>query len=275
MHPRKGTAYPRRRPIEPRTSLRILDEVGSTLVYCAANGPRSPRKAVRVRPLPKSPLKRSPASALKSESGARRDKRNRILDAATRVFARTGFHRARVSDIAQEAGIAYGLVYHYFKNKEEILNTIFEERWSGFLTAVDEIADSPRSSEDKLIAVAAMILGAYRLHPEWVKVLVLEIQRSARFAEPGQIRAVGRLFGAVARILRDGQAKGEIRGDLDPDVACYIVVGGLEIVITGLVLHVIEIDASQPEDAYYTKVARTVVEILLRGLAAEDLRTGH
>jgi len=94
-----------------------------------------------------------------TESGARRDKRNRILDAATHVFARTGFHRARVSDIAQEAGIAYGLVYHYFSNKEEILNTIFEERWRGFLTAVDDIADSPRRSEEKLVAVAAMAVA--------------------------------------------------------------------------------------------------------------------
>jgi TetR/AcrR family fatty acid metabolism transcriptional regulator len=115
-----------------------------------------------------------------------------------------------------------------------------------------------------------MILSACRDRPEWVKVLVLEIQRSSRFAEPGQIRAVGRLFGAVARILRDGQAKGEIRGDLDPDVACYIVIGGLEIVITGLVLGVMKIDTSSPEDEYYARVARTVVEIFLRGLAADD-----
>jgi len=205
---------------------------------------------------------------MKIESGIRHDKRNRILDSAIRVFARTGFHRARVSDIARDAGIAYGLVYHYFKNKEEILNTLFEERWSGFLEAVDGVADSPRTSEEKLVSVAAMILGAYRVRPEWVKVLVLEIQRSSRFAEPGQIRAVGRLFDSVARILRDGQAKGEIRGDLDPDVACYIVIGGLEIVITGLVLGVIKIDASKPEDEYFTEVARTVVEIFLRGLAA-------
>jgi AcrR family transcriptional regulator len=205
-----------------------------------------------------------------TETDFRSDKRNRILDSAIIVFARTGFHRARVSDIAREAGIAYGLVYHYFKNKEEILNTIFEERWSGFLEAVDAIVDSPQTSEAKLVAVASMILSACRDRPEWVKVLVLEIQRSSRFAEPGQIRAVGRLFGAVARILRDGQAKGEIRGDLDPDVACYIVIGGLEIVITGLVLGVMKIDTSKPEDEYYARVARTVVEIFLRGLAADD-----
>jgi AcrR family transcriptional regulator len=205
-------------------------------------------------------------------SSKRRGKRELILDAAIRVFARTGFHRARVSDIAGEAGIAYGLVYHYFKNKEEILNTIFDERWSGFLETVEAIADSPASTQERLAGITATILGAYRMHPEWVKVLVLEIQRSSRFAEPGQIRAVGKLFEAVERILRDGQAKGEVRSDLDPDVAAYVVIGGLETIVTGLVLGVIEIDAGQTEHDYYLKVARTVVSIYLRGLAADDSR---
>ena len=202
---------------------------------------------------------------------ARRDKRGLILDAAIRVFARVGYHGARVSDIAREAGIAYGLVYHYFKNKEEILNTIFQERWTGFLETLDTIASGSSPTADKLAAVAGVILSAYRLRPEWVKVLVLEIQRSSRFAEPGQIRAVGRLFQIVARILREGQATGELRGDLDPDVACFVFVGSLEIVITALVLDVIRIDEGGAAEQEYTeKVGRTVVEIFLRGVSAAD-----
>jgi len=210
-----------------------------------------------------------PKSEPKPESRTRRDKRNQIVDAAISVFARSGFHSARVSEIAAEAGIAYGLVYHYFKNKEEILNTIFEERWTGLLAAVENIADSPGSTEEKLVGITSMILGAYRVNPEWVKVFVLEIQRSSRFSQPDQMRSVGRLFGAIARVLRDGQAKGEVRGDLDPEIACYIVVGGLEIVVTGLVLDVIEIDSGRDESAYCSRVAASVVEIFLRGLAAD------
>ncbi len=56
---------------------------------------------------------------------AQADKRRMILDAAVRVFARRGFHACRVSDIADEAGVAYGLVYHYFASKEEVLDTLF------------------------------------------------------------------------------------------------------------------------------------------------------
>ena len=213
------------------------------------------------------------ADAARSERPSRRDKRNLILDAAISVFARTGYHGARVSDIAGEAGIAYGLVYHYFKNKEEILNTIFEERWSGFVEAVEGIGESTTSTEDKLVSVAALILNAYRLRPEWVKVLVLEIQRSSRFAEPGQLRAVGRFFQAVARILRTGQQNGEVRCDVDADIASYAFVGGLEIVITGLVLGVIRVEeASEPD--YYVKVARTAVDIFVRGVSPQVERGG-
>ncbi len=206
-----------------------------------------------------------------SEPRPRRDKRALILEAAIHVFARMGYPGARVSDIAREAGIAYGLVYHYFKNKEEMLNTIFEERWSGFLDAVEGIADSATSAEDKLVSIAALVLNAHRLRPEWVKVLVLEIQRSSRFAQPGQLRAVGRFIQAVVRLLRAGQANGELRGDLDPEIAAYVFIGGLEIVITARVLDVIRVDEAD-EQVYYRKVARTVVEIFLNGFAAGEGR---
>lgn len=207
----------------------------------------------------------------------RADKRALILEAAMRVFARMGYHGARVSDIAREAGIAYGLVYHYFRNKEEILNTIFQERWGVFLEAVEAVATSPSATREKLSSIAGLILGAYRVRPEFVKVFVLELQRSSRFKEPGQIRAVGRLFQTLARILRDGQAKGEIRADLDPEVACYVFIGGLEFVITGLVLGVIQVEGTEgsdePQAEYCTKVARTVVEIFLDGVARGGARS--
>jgi TetR/AcrR family fatty acid metabolism transcriptional regulator len=203
------------------------------------------------------------------ESRLRREKRDLILEAAITVFARMGYHGARVSDIAQEAGIAYGLVYHYFKNKEEILRSIFEERWSGFLEGLEGIAAAGGTTENKLVSVAALMLNAYRLRPEWVKILVLEIQRSSRFAEPSQQRAIGSLVQVIARLIREGQATGELRRDMDPEVASYLFIGGLEIVITAHVLDVLKIEPGA-EQEYYQKVARTVVEVFLHGLAAEE-----
>ena len=203
------------------------------------------------------------------EKRLRSEKRELILESAITVFARMGYHGARISDIAREAGIAYGLVYHYFKNKEEILRTIFDERWSGFLEGLEGIADSAGTTENKLVSVAALMLNAYRLRPEWVKVLVLEIQRSSRFAEPSQQRAMGGLVQVISRLIRAGQANGELRPGVDPEVASYLFIGGLEIVITARVLDVLKIDPAE-EKGYYQKVARTVVEVFLHGLATED-----
>jgi TetR/AcrR family fatty acid metabolism transcriptional regulator len=203
------------------------------------------------------------------EKRLRSEKRELILESAITVFARMGYHGARVSDIAREAGIAYGLVYHYFKNKEEILRTIFEERWSGFLEGLEGIADSAGTTENKLVSVAALMLNAYRLRPEWVKVLVLEIQRSSRFAEPSQQRAIGGLVQVIAGLIRAGQANGELRRNVDPEVASYLFIGGLEIVITARVLDVLKIDPGE-EQGYYQKVARTVVDVFLHGLATEE-----
>jgi len=200
-----------------------------------------------------------------------RDKRSLILESATKVFARTGYHGSRVSDIAREAGIAYGLVYHYFKNKEEILETIFEEQWSGFLDAVEAIAAGAQSTEDKLLSIAALILNAYRVRTDWVKVLVFEIQRSPRFRRPDQIRAMGQLFEIVARILRRGQRAGELREDLDPDIACFVFIGGLDVVLTSRVLEVIKIEPGTPQEAqYHLKVARTLVDLFLNGARAVE-----
>jgi len=204
----------------------------------------------------------------KGKTGKGADKRRLIVDAAIKVFADKGYHESRISDIAQHAEIAYGLVYHYFKNKEEILDTIFRERWGGFIDAVQSIADDGRSVEEKLLSIAAVTLTAYRRRPEWVKILVFEIQRTQRFADPDRVELVGQIFGLITRILREGQERGELRADLDPALACSIFVGGLDIVVTNRVLDLVKIEGD--ENAHYVKVARTVVDLFLNGMARAE-----
>jgi TetR/AcrR family fatty acid metabolism transcriptional regulator len=71
--------------------------------------------------------------------------RERIIAAATEVFARSGFHGAKVADIAERAGIAYGLVYHYFHNKDDLLAAIFTERWAEYVSYLHEVGDMEAS----------------------------------------------------------------------------------------------------------------------------------
>ncbi|MGH0031255.1 MAG: TetR/AcrR family transcriptional regulator [Myxococcota bacterium] len=207
----------------------------------------------------------APDAAPEAPPRGRPGKRELILAAAIRVFARTGYHGARVSDIASEAGIAYGLVYHYFRNKEEILTSIFEQRWGAFLAAVEEVGKGRGTTREKLVSIAALVLGAYQVRPDWVKVLVLEIQRSEHFTEPGQLRAVSRLFQSVARILRDGQDRGELRRDVDADIASTMFLGALEIAVTSLVLGVTRIGEDESEEAYCSRVGETVVDVFTNG----------
>ena len=93
------------------------------------------------------------------------DRRRQILDAAVRVFARQGFHSCRVSDIADEAGVAYGLVYHYFRSKDQVMNELFTERWSLLSAAIEEVDGRDVSPREKLDAVAGFIIDSYRATP--------------------------------------------------------------------------------------------------------------
>jgi AcrR family transcriptional regulator len=210
-------------------------------------------------------LAATPTADAREPRGA---KRRQILEAATRVFASRGYHGARVSDIAREAGIAYGLVYHYFRNKDEILDTIFAERWGAFLDVVEGIVAGTQPAAEKLRQLAALVLFAYRRRPDWVKVLVFEIQRSSRFSEPEQIEAVGRLFRAVARIVRVGQESGELRRDLDANVVCLAFIGALETMITSQVLGVMRLP--EPSQAADDRTVAAVVTIFLDGIATRS-----
>lgn len=217
---------------------------------------------------------RRPAADGKKRAGEKRgtsaEKRQLILDTATRVFAEKGYPDTRISDIAKRAEVAYGLVYHYFKNKEEILDTIFLERWGEFIESVRAIAGDDGPAEDKLLSIALVILSAHKSRPEWVKILIFEIQRSQRMLDRERMDTVGELFETISGILREGQACGELRTDLDPEVACYIFVGGLDTVVTSRVLALMRTDAFTPEteDAHYVQLAKTVVELFVRGMAA-------
>ena len=107
------------------------------------------------------------------------DKRRIILDAAVRVFARQGFHTCRVSDIADEAGVAYGLVYHYFQSKDQVLDTLFLSRWDVMLEAIRQTDALDIPAREKLEAIAGFIIESYRHDPDLMKVIIIEVTRAA------------------------------------------------------------------------------------------------
>jgi AcrR family transcriptional regulator len=167
------------------------------------------------------------------------DKRRQILDAAIRVFARQGFHSTRVSDIADEAGVAYGLVYHYFKSKDEVLNELFSERWSLLLAAIEEADGAGASPRAKLEAVAGFIVDSYRHDPELMKVIIVEVTRAANSFGRTHLPEIRRAYDSIAKIVADGQAEGVFRRDIDANFASMSFYGAIEQLLSGWIFEVI------------------------------------
>ena len=160
-------------------------------------------------------------------------KRKQILKAATTVFAERGYELCRVGDIAKEAGIAYGLIYHYFDNKEDILNCIFESAWAVTIKVLEDVAAGEGGLRDKLMSVAGFLLEAWRLEPATVEVVMIQVLRSPKFMEEGKFEAYQRLFVLLEKILADH--RDELRPEVEPRIAAVLFSGSLEILLTGFV----------------------------------------
>jgi TetR/AcrR family transcriptional regulator, fatty acid metabolism regulator protein len=189
------------------------------------------------------------------------DRRRQILDAAVRVFARQGFHSCRVSDIADEAGVAYGLVYHYFSSKEQVMNELFMERWSLLLQAIDEADGQETSGREKLDAVAGFIVDSYRHDPELMKVIIVEVTRAANSFGRTHLPDISQAYDSIARIVEGAQATGEFRPDVDPVFASMWFYGAIEQLLSAWVFELI------PDgDADFERAREMLVETVCGGL---------
>jgi AcrR family transcriptional regulator len=185
------------------------------------------------------------------------DKRRQILDAAIRVFARQGFHATRVSDIADEAGVAYGLVYHYFRSKDEVLNELFVERWSLLLVAIEAADRGGGTHRSRLADVAGFIVDSYRHDPELMKVIIVEVTRAANSFGRTHLEEIRRAYESIAKIVADGQAAGEFREDVPPLFASMTFYGGIEQLLSGWIFGVIptsDIDFDEAKDLLVTTI---------------------
>src|SRR3989442_11748092 len=189
------------------------------------------------------------------------DKRRVILDAAVRVFARQGFHTCRVSDIADEASVAYGLVYHYFSSKEEILDTLFVERWDLLLAAIAEADRAESRPREKLGAIAGFIVDSYRHDPELMKVIIVEVTRAANTFGRTHLPEISRAYDSIAKIVSDGQERGEFRGDVDPGFASMWFYGAIEQLLSAW-----DFELIPHTDADFSHARGIVVETICGGV---------
>lgn len=191
------------------------------------------------------------------------DRRRQILDAAVVVFARQGFHACRVSDIADEAGVAYGLVYHYFGSKQEMLDHIFLERWAILLEVIADIDAGAGTARGKLEAVAGFIVESFRYEPEVMKVIIVEITRAANSFGRRHLEQIDRAFDQIAEIVARAQAEGEFKDTVTPKFAALAFYGAIEQVLTGWIFGLLPAG-----DEQYDQARGLIAETVCGGLEA-------
>jgi TetR/AcrR family fatty acid metabolism transcriptional regulator len=169
-------------------------------------------------------------------SRASGEKFQRILDAAVAVFAEKGFHVARVADIASLAGVADGTVYLYFKNKEEILMTAINTAFDAFINRARAELSQLSSPAEKLRRLAHMHLEALGANRNMAVVLQMELRQSARFLGPFSHDHMVEYLGLVREAIRQGQAEGVFRPDLNEKIAANCFFGALDEMVTSWVL---------------------------------------
>jgi TetR/AcrR family transcriptional regulator, fatty acid metabolism regulator protein len=193
------------------------------------------------------------------------EKRRAILHAAVRVFAEKGYHGCRIADVARSAQVAYGLVYHYFRNKEELLESVFAEQWTILMNAIRAIDEGPGSAADKIAGIFGFVFDVYKTAPAAVRVLILEVTRTPHSLRAGSTRETfEKAVQVVADIVRQGQARGELRADLDPLAAAAGLLGALELTVSGMVVGLVPARSEEEVD----RAKRGVVDLVLHGLSS-------
>lgn len=200
------------------------------------------------------------------EGGSREGERRRtILRAAIDVFARKGYHGCRIADVAREAGVAYGLVYHYFKNKDELLETVFETGWSGFVSRIRAVVEAEGPVGLKVRGITDVAFEAYRVDPRAVKVLIVEIARSPG-GHVNRQNAFTDTIRMCAEMFVRAQASGELRPEVDPLLASALLFGSIEMGLTALVLGLVD-----PRDTEMMERARNQISgSFLHGVLTQD-----
>ena len=194
------------------------------------------------------------------------DKRRMILDAAITVFARQGFHHCRVSDVADEAGVAYGLVYHYFDSKEEILNELFLERWQIMLDAIaeiDRLEEVP--ARDKLYMIASFIIDSYRHEPDLMKVIIVEVTRAANSFGRIHLEKITEAYAGIAAIVEGARREGVFKADISAQFASMCFYGAIEQLLSAWIF-----DLMPQTEEEFEGAKGLVVDAICGGLEASE-----
>lgn len=191
----------------------------------------------------------------------KREKEEIIFESALKVIKEKGFHKARMSDIAKEADISYGLVYHYFKSKEDLFDAILNRWWDSLFQLMEKIKRSDDEVPKKLYLIIHHFLDTYQRHPELVNIFITEISRSTSNLTRGRLEHFKKFMHLTDAIIGEGQKKKHLRRDYKKRYLTYIFLGALETFISAMVL----VDQKIKGDAQKERIAEGILEVFLNG----------
>jgi len=196
---------------------------------------------------------------------ARGDKRDRLLAAATRVFARHGFFGAQVADVAKDAGVAAGTVYLYFRSKDELLVSIFERTMTSAINEAREALAGITDPEDRLRRIARMHLARLGADRDLAVVFQVELRQTTKFMAQFSTTGLRDYLGLIRDAISDGQGQGRFRREVSPTLTAKMIFGALDEMATNWILSDRRYDLASTADA--------VVDVFVGGLRPATCRT--
>jgi len=196
----------------------------------------------------------------------KKEKEEAILEAALKIIKQKGFHRARMSDIAVEAGISYGLVYHYFKNKDDLFEAILNRWWDGLFKLMRDIHEAQYDVQEKLKHIIHYFLDTYQSNPELVNIFITEISRSTTNLTADRLEYFKKFMSLTEAVIAEGQQNRTLRTDFRARYLTYIFLGALEAFLSTMVLA----DQNIKGDAQKKRIAESILEVFLNGAKIQE-----
>ena len=198
--------------------------------------------------------------ARKSSRNGASGKRESILRAATRVFARNGYFNAKVADIAREANVADGTVYLYFKSKEEILHSIFDQNMAGAIASGRVLIEKLRDPGEKLRRIAMLHLERLGADRDLAVVFQVELRGSTKFMREFSAAGFAEYLGLLRKTFEEGQRSGVFRKDLNAKLVSKILFGALDEMATNWII--------SKRKYKLEPMAEVVMDVFLNGVSA-------
>ncbi|MFZ3062278.1 MAG: TetR/AcrR family transcriptional regulator [Actinomycetota bacterium] len=199
----------------------------------------------------------------------RGNKREAILDAAVKVFAKRGFYNTRVKDIATEIDVAEGTLYKYFPTKNDILFSLFKEKWSELTSDLRRKIEPLDDANEKMMLILTTIVDVFKTNRDLAELFLIEIKQSSAFLNSPVVESMVDFLDLLEEILKEGIAKGVYRKDLDTKAARMMIFGAAQGVLLGWILKETIPNRGKAFDYTIENAIKTIRDVFKSGITSE------